>query len=46
MGLHNTALARSYYRLYLALAQPKTAEEKKAYVYVRKRWGRAGGAGK
>lgn len=46
MGLHNTTLARQYYRRYLALAQPRTEQEKKAYAYVRKRWGRPGAAGK
>jgi len=38
-GLHNLALARGYYRRYLVLAEPKTAEEKRAYMYVKKRWG-------
>jgi tetratricopeptide (TPR) repeat protein len=38
--LHNAVLAKRYYRRYLALAKPVTAEEKKAYGYVRKRWGR------
>jgi tetratricopeptide (TPR) repeat protein len=37
--LHNNTLARGYYRHYLALARPQTAEEKKAYGYVRRRWG-------
>lgn len=37
--LHNLVLARSYYRRYLAVAQPKTAEEKRAYRYVKERWG-------
>lgn len=41
--LHNVALARQYYRRYLALAKPKTEQEKKAYAYVRERWGRSGG---
>ena len=39
-GLHNAALARSYYRRYLALAQPKTADERRAYAYVKARWGK------
>jgi tetratricopeptide (TPR) repeat protein len=38
-GLHNTAMARQYYRRYLAVAKPETEEEKAAYRYVRKRWG-------
>ncbi|MBS1664786.1 MAG: tetratricopeptide repeat protein [Bacteroidetes bacterium] len=38
--LHNLALAKQYYRRYLAVAQPKTEQEKKAYAYVRKRWGK------
>jgi tetratricopeptide (TPR) repeat protein len=38
--LHNATLARQYYRRYLALAKPQTAEEKKAYRYVRERWGK------
>jgi tetratricopeptide (TPR) repeat protein len=38
--LHNTVLARQYYRRYLTLAKPQTAEEKKAYGYVKERWGR------
>jgi tetratricopeptide (TPR) repeat protein len=38
--LHNPALARTYYRRYLAFAQPKTAEERRAYAYVKARWGR------
>ncbi|HLZ87139.1 MAG TPA: tetratricopeptide repeat protein [Puia sp.] len=37
--LHNEALARQYFRRYLALARPETAEEKKVYGYVRQRWG-------
>ena len=38
--LHNTTLARRYYRQYLALAKPEAPEEKKAYKYVKERWGR------
>ena len=38
--LKNVALARKYYAKYLALAQPQSPEEKKAYEYVRSRWGR------
>ncbi|GGB23258.1 hypothetical protein GCM10011511_53950 [Puia dinghuensis] len=37
--LHNTAMARQYYRRYLALARPETDEEKRVYGYVKKRWG-------
>jgi tetratricopeptide (TPR) repeat protein len=37
--LHNKAMARKYFTLYLATAHPVTAEEKKAYEYVRLRWG-------
>ena len=40
MGLHDMNMARQYYRRYLALAQPKSEQEKKAYAYVRKRWGK------
>jgi tetratricopeptide (TPR) repeat protein len=38
--LHDPAAARRYYRRYLAVAKPKTEEEKKAYGYVKRRWGR------
>ena len=38
-GLKNMGLARTYYRRYLAVAQPKTAEEKRAYRFVKERWG-------
>ena len=38
-NLHNTNLARQYYRRYLALAHPQSPDEKKAYAYVRSRWG-------
>jgi tetratricopeptide (TPR) repeat protein len=37
--LHDMVKARLYYRRYLALAQPESEQEKKAYAYVRKRWG-------
>ncbi len=37
--LHNQSLARAYYRRYLALANPVSAEEKQAYRYVKQRWG-------
>lgn len=38
--MHDLAKAKKYYLRYLAVAQPKTAEEKKALAYVRRRWGR------
>jgi tetratricopeptide (TPR) repeat protein len=38
--LKDLGRARRYYLRYLAVAQPKTEEEKKALAYVRKRWGR------
>jgi tetratricopeptide (TPR) repeat protein len=38
--LHNPVLARQYYRRYLAAAKPETDEEKRAYRYVREKWGR------
>jgi hypothetical protein len=38
--LHELTRARRYYRKYLALAKPESEEEKKAYRYVRKRWGK------
>jgi tetratricopeptide (TPR) repeat protein len=37
--LHEASRARQYFRRYLALARPQTAEEKKVYAYVRKRYG-------
>ncbi|HVW63289.1 MAG TPA: hypothetical protein VHC48_24730, partial [Puia sp.] len=37
--LHNRTMARKYFTLYLAKAHPVTAEEKKAYEYVRRHWG-------
>jgi len=36
--LHNKAMARKYFTLYLATAHPVSAEEKKAYNYVHSRW--------
>jgi tetratricopeptide (TPR) repeat protein len=44
--LKNTTLARKYYSRYLAAAHPQSPEEKRAYAYVRSRWGKAAGAGK
>jgi tetratricopeptide (TPR) repeat protein len=38
--LHDMVMARQYYRRYLALAKPASDEEKKAYGYVKQRWGR------
>lgn len=38
--LHDQARARVYFRRYLALAHPVTAEEKKVYFYVKRQWGR------
>jgi hypothetical protein len=44
--LKNTSLARKYYSRYLAAAHPQSPEEKKAFAYVRSRWGpKATGAG-
>jgi tetratricopeptide (TPR) repeat protein len=40
MEIHDMARARRYYLRYMAVAQPKTAAEKEALAYVRKRWGR------
>ena len=37
--LKNNTLARKYYVRYLAAAEPKSAEEKRAYAYVKARWG-------
>jgi len=37
--LHNPALARKYFLRYLATARPESEAEKKAYEYVRRRWG-------
>ena len=38
--LHNTVLARQYYRRYLALGKPVSKQEKEAYAYVRRIWGK------
>jgi len=38
--LKNETQARKYYRQYLAVAHPQSAEEQKAYKYVRRRWGK------
>lgn len=37
--LKNESMARKYYRQYLSVAHPQSAEEQKAYSYVRRRWG-------
>lgn len=39
-NLKNTALAQKYYTQYLATAKPVEADEKKAYEYVKERWGK------
>lgn len=38
-GLKDISLARKYYRRYLTTGRPVDAEERKAYDYVRRRWG-------
>lgn len=38
--LHDMARARQYFKRYLALAHPTSAEEKKIYGLVRKEWGK------
>lgn len=38
--LKNETLARQYYTRYLALARPEAPDEKKAYAYVKERWGK------
>lgn len=44
-GLNNEKQARKYYTLYLQTARPHTIEEKKAYDYVKQKWGRKKAAG-
>ena len=39
--LKNKAMARKYFTLYLKTAHPVSAEEKKAYNYVRAHWGKS-----
>ena len=39
--LKNKAMARKYFALYLKTAHPVSAEEKKAYNYVRTHWGKS-----
>lgn len=38
--LHDLARAKRYYLRYLAVARPESKEEKEAYGYVRRRWGK------
>lgn len=38
--LKNETLARQYYTRYLALARPQAPDEKRAYAYVKERWGK------
>jgi tetratricopeptide (TPR) repeat protein len=38
--LKNKALAKKYYAMYLSIAKPQSSEEKKAYEYVKAKWGR------
>jgi len=38
--LNNISLARKYYQRYLATSKPELADEKKAYQYVKEKWGR------
>ena len=42
INLKNTQLAQKYYIEYLAKANPTEADEKKAYDYVKERWGKKG----
>ena len=39
-GLKDPKLAQKYYRDYLRKAKPDSAEEKKAYDYVKSKWGK------
>jgi len=39
-NLKNVGLAKKYYAKYLALAKPQSPDEKKAYEYVKTRWGK------
>ena len=41
--IHDLSRARRYYLRYLEVARPRTAEEKQAWAWVRKRWGKKGG---
>jgi tetratricopeptide (TPR) repeat protein len=40
INLKNMQLARKYYTAYLTKANPAEADEKKAYEYVKERWGK------
>ena len=42
INLKNTQLAQKYYIEYLAKANPTEADEKKAYDYLKERWGKKG----
>ncbi|HMH33120.1 MAG TPA: tetratricopeptide repeat protein [Puia sp.] len=39
-NLKNMKLAKKYYTLFLKIADPKSSEEKKAYAYVKSKWGK------
>ena len=39
-NLNNEKLAGKYYKQYLQFAKPESADEKKAYQYVKTRWGK------
>jgi tetratricopeptide (TPR) repeat protein len=38
--LKNKALAKKYYTMYLSIANPQSPQEKKAYEYVKVKWGK------
>lgn len=38
--LKNETLARQYYRRYLTIARPEAPDEKKAYAWVKEKWGK------
>ena len=40
INLKNTALAKKYYTEYLSKANPVEADERKAYQYLKTRWGK------
>jgi len=40
LNLKNMKLAQKYYVQYLAIAKPQEEDEKKAYEYVKKKWGK------
>ena len=39
-NLTNKALAKKYFAIYLSIAKPSSADEKRAYEYVKAKWGR------